>query len=346
MVNKTTVNNEETDMNISEIAKLAGVSVATVSRTINNRGKVSPEVQKRVMEIVEKYHYVPNATGRSLRTSKTGMILVSIPDVFNSFYFDILQGIEKQTSENGYNIIVAPTQGTRTIEDKYISMLTTKQVDGFIALNTCMNATELYALSRNYPLVMACECPTGANVSCVEIDNHAAAYEAVKYLIHAGHSRIGMISSSLTCTSSIQRENGFKDACLDSHIHCHETDIIHNLHNFEGGYKACQILLNSSEPPTAIFCYSDEMAIGAIRYIFECNLTPGKDIDVIGFDDVDISQMYTPSITSVSQPCYDIGITATDLLMEKIKNIDSTIKKVILPHQLILRQTTKIIATK
>ena len=152
-------------MKIAEIAKLAGVSVATVSRTINNRGKVSPEVQQRVMEIVEKYHYVPNATGRSLRTSKTGMILVSIPDVFNSFYFDILQGIEKRTSENGYNIIVAPTQGARIIEDKYISMLTTKQVDGFIALNTCMNAEELYTLSRNFPLVMACECPFGANVS-------------------------------------------------------------------------------------------------------------------------------------------------------------------------------------
>ena len=329
-------------MKIAEIAKLAGVSVATVSRTINNRGKVSPEVQQRVMEIVEKYHYVPNATGRSLRTSKTGMILVSIPDVFNSFYFDILQGIEKRTSENGYNIIVAPTQGARIIEDKYISMLTTKQVDGFIALNTCMNAEELYTLSRNFPLVMACECLFGANVSCVEIDNHAAAYEAVKYLIHVGHSQISMISSSLVCTSSIQREKGFKDACLDFQIGYQDTDIIHHLHNFEGGYEACQMLMNSSKPPTAIFCYSDEMAVGAIRYIFESGLIPGKDIDIIGFDNIDISQMYTPSISSVSQPCYDIGITATDLLMEKIKDLDSTVKKVILPHRLILRQTTKI----
>ena len=100
--------------------------------------------------------------------------------------------------------------------------------------------------------------------------------------------------------------------------------------------------MNSSKPPTAIFCYSDEMAVGAIRYIFESGLIPGKDIDIIGFDNIDISQMYTPSISSVSQPCYDIGITATDLLMEKIKDLDSTVKKVILPHRLILRQTTKI----
>ena len=327
-------------MTISEIAELADVSVATVSRVINHQGKVSEKVSKRVLAIIEQYHYVPNATGRSLRTSRTGMLLVLMPGLSNSFYSNIMTGIEKRAAENGYNIIVAPTQNRREVEDRYLTMLSTHQVDGVIALSTMMNQEEIRTIGKHQPFIVACECPSGAEISCVEVDNRAAAYDATRALIQAGHTRIGMISIACDCNSGRMREAGYRGALQEFLPDLVQPDITRQELSYDGGYAGCLELIQQAHRPTAIFCYGDQLAIGAVRCISEYGLAAGSDIDVIGFDDIDMSRNYLPAISSVAQPCFDIGTTAFDLLQEKINDIKSTPKRVLLPHRLMLRQTT------
>ena len=327
-------------MTISEIAELADVSVATVSRVINHQGKVSEKVSKRVLEIIAQYHYMPNATGRSLRTSRTGMLLVLMPGLSNSFYSNIMTGIEQRAAENGYNIIVAPTRNSRAVEDRYLAMLHTHQVDGVIALATMMNQEEIREIGKQQPFIVACECPSGAEISCVEVDNRTAAYDATKALIQAGHTRIGMISITCECNSKQMREAGYLAALHDYLPDGGQADITCQELSYDGGYAGAQELLQQAQRPTAIFCYGDQLAIGAVRCISGCGLAAGSDIDVIGFDDIDMSRNYLPAISSVAQPCFDIGTTAFDLLQEKINDIKSTPKRVLLPHRLMLRQTT------
>ncbi|MCH4193512.1 MAG: LacI family transcriptional regulator [Butyrivibrio sp.] len=328
-------------MTITEIAELAGVSVATVSRAINHQGKVSEEVSRRVLDIVEKYHYVPNATGRSLRTCRTGMLLILLPGLSNSFYSNIVRGIEQRASENGYNIIAAPTQNKRSIEDKYLNMLHTHQVDGVIALSTTLDREEIRETGMKLPLVIACECPSGAEISSVQVDNQAAAYDAAEALIRMGHRRIGMISSVCTCNSRLLRENGYTMA-LDAHGISHAEELMVRAEDlgYDSGFQACRQLMEMQDRPTALFCYCDQLAIGALRYLDQMGLAAGHDVDVIGFDDIDIAGSYLPALSSVAQPCFDMGTTSFDLLLEKINQISSTPKKVILPHRLVLRDTT------
>ena len=328
-------------MTIKEIARLAGVSVATVSRTINHQGKASPEVQKRIWEIMKKNNYMPNATGRSLRTTHTGMVLVLLPSLSSSFYSRIVDAIRQAAGQQGYNLIVAASQMDRQIEDRYLNMVRTHQVDGIIALATTLSGEEIQDFSRQYPLVIACECPAGTRVSCVEIDNCKAAFDAVSGLIRGGHRRIALVNFGLPCNSSVLRENGFRKAQLDAGIPPEEDLILRGGIDVPDGVLACEKLLALPQPPTAAFCYSDGLAVGMIHALDDHGLRAGKDMEIIGFDDTDLAAVYLPGITSVSQPAGDIGRTAFTLLYEKMGDLNSTPKKVTLPHRIVYRQTAR-----
>ena len=326
-------------MTISDIAKLAGVSVATVSRVLNHKGKVSANVEKKVLQIVKENNYVPNIKGRSLRTSHTMMLLVMIPNISNSFYSKIVSGLEYSASKYGYNIIVAPTRNNPATESKYFQMLTSQQVDGIISFSTCLSSEDINLLASKYPFVIACECPPDINLSTVSIDNYRAAYEAVSALIEKGHKKIGMLTGTQYHASALLREKGYQKALQNYHIPYDEALMVSCQYNYESGILGTERLLALPEPPTAIFCVCDDMAAGAIRCLHKKGLTAGKDIDIIGFDNTTLAEVYTPSISSVSQPCFDIGTTAVDLLMEKVRDITKKKKKVILPHDLIVRET-------
>lgn len=328
-------------MTIKEIAKLAGVSVATVSRTINHQGKASPEVQKRIWDIMKKYDYVPNATGRSLRTTHTGMVLVLLPTLSSSFYSHIVDAINYAAGQQGYNIIVAANQMDRKIEDRYLNMMRMHQVDGIIALATTLSGEEIQDFSQQYPLVIACECPADTRVSCVEIDNYKAAYDAAASLIRGGHQRIAMVNCEIPINSSVLREKGFRQALLDAGITPEDELILHSMFGVPDGMSACEMLLAQPQPPTAVFCYSDGLVVGMIHTLEDHGLQAGKDMEIIGFDDTDVAGIYLPGITSVSQPAVDIGLTAFGLLHEKMSDLNSTPKKVILPHSIVYRETAK-----
>lgn len=327
-------------MTIKKIAIMAGVSVATVSRVINNDPRVLKETKDRVMKVIEETGYVPNEVGRNLSKSKSNMILVVVPTILNPFYSKILKGIEEQASEYGYGVLTAVTHLNSTIEKKYLDMLKSKQVDGAITLYSTFGKKTMDELAKNYPIVEACEHIRGSNVSYTMIDNESAAYEAVSNFIERGHKRIGMISGSYYKCSERARQDGYRNALIDAGLEYDENYIQIADYTYETGAEACGILMNMENPPTAILTVSDSVAIGAINKIYELKLSV-DDVEVMGFDNTSITRMYMPTISSIAQPRYEIGVVAVDLLKEKIENLDSINKSVILPHAILYRDSAK-----
>ena len=327
-------------MNIKDIAQKCNLSVATISRVINNDPKVADSTRKKVLTIIDKYKFVPNITGRSLRTQKSNKILVLLPTMSNQFYAEIIQGIEETAEEKGYAILVAVTNLQEHQEIKYLHMLRMKHVDGCISLFNTLDAEAISSLAKNYPFVQCCEPTKDADVSSVEINNRQAVYDVVKQFINRGHKTIGMISGDYYKSSELGRETGYKDALSDFGIKFDKNLIVKNFYRYEDGTVGAKKLMQNNPKPTAIVCASDSLALGATSYFKSQGLIVGKDICVMGFDNTSITMYTSPTISSINQPRYDLGKESFKLLYEKLQDINSTNKKIILPYQIIHREST------
>lgn len=328
-------------MNIKEVATLAETSVATVSRVLNGDTHVSESTRQRVEEIIEVTGYKPNLIGRNLRTLRSGKILVMMPTTSNPYYSRVLQGIEHRASLSGYDTLFVVTHRVPENERRYLDLVLTKQVDGIIVMASTLEGPEMNEIAGKYPFVQCGAYTIGDNISYACIDNVRAAYEAVSYLIKTGNTHIGFINGPYSRTYETEREIGYKQALAESNIPFQEEYICHSEYSYLDAYESCAELMNLPEPPTAIFTSSDQMAAGVIKYLMTHQLVPGRDVDVIGFDNTFISDMFYPSITSVSQPGYELGKVAFDLLLEKINDIESISKGIVLNYKLELRDSTK-----
>ncbi len=328
-------------MTIKDIARLAETSVATVSRVLNNDSKVAPSTRAKVLQVVEENNYIPNITSRTMRTKKSNKVLVIIPTIVNSFYSKILQGIEARAEETGYDVLISITNLEETKEKKYLDMLKTKQVDGCISLFSLLPAKEIDELASNYPFVQACEPTVGAHVSNVSVDNRQAMYDVTSEFIEQGHKRIAMISGDYYKYSELNRERGYKDALYDHNMSFDESLLIKKYYRYRDGGDALKELMGLDNPPTAVICVSDSLAIGAVNQLLSMGKKPGKDISIIGFDNTSITSNFVPSISTIAQPRFDLGTNAFDLLLEKLNENDGSSKKVILPYQIIHRESTK-----
>jgi LacI family repressor for deo operon, udp, cdd, tsx, nupC, and nupG len=328
-------------MKIKDVAKLAGVSVATISRVLNDDPKVKEETREQVKEVIRRTGYTPNIIGRDLRTARSNRILVIMPTASHTFYSVILEGIEKRAEEFGYTILLGVTNFDEQVERKYIKMLLTKQVDGAVSLLSMLPMTELNNIAAQRPLVQCGAYTLDADVSYVGIDNKKAAYEAVSFLISKGHKRIAMVSRKLNVSFVILRDAGYRDALSDAGIGYRPEYVIKRITNeYYEGTSAGEELFSLKEPPTAIFT-SDSYAVGLIKYLTTIGVKVGTDVDVIGFDNWTISEYTIPSLSTVSQPRREFGRIATDLLKKKIEDIHCENEKIYLPYELILRESVK-----
>ncbi|OON92866.1 MAG: hypothetical protein ATN32_09305 [Candidatus Epulonipiscium fishelsonii] len=339
---------------IKDVAKHAGVSIATVSRVLNQSEKVRTETVNKVLYAIKELGYTPSALGRQLRTSCTKNILVIVPSISNGFYSAIIEGIKSKATKDGYNIVVGITNDDDIIEQEYIQFLDTKVVDGLIFLSPRRNRKYLKNYLDFYPIVQCNEYGLENAITTIAINNFKAAYDATKYLIDIGNKSIAFVGGEGDYTSVIQRKQGFEKALEEANLEVPKEYFQKTLFNFEGGKLACKYLLELTPAPTAIFAAADIIAIGAIKQIQNIGKQVGKDIDVIGFDDTLIAKIYSPSVTTVSQPRYEIGVIACEMLLLKINNINianessaSTSKKtlgyqdIIVPHKLEIRESTK-----
>lgn len=325
---------------IKDVAQRAGVSVATVSRVMNGSNKVSESTKLRVLEVIEELSYRPNLLGRNLRKAETRKLLIMLPSISNQFYSKIVRGMEARALLDRFNIMVCITNSNPETERSYISLLTTRLADGIIFLSNEMDDDAISQIAAAYPIVQCCEC-TGAKTSKVSIDNRQAAYDAVSHLISLGHRRIAMVSTEKKHPSTVDREAGFRQAMEEHCLAVEDRLLQYGTYSFQTGIRACDALLALDSPPSAVFTIADSIAVGMVKQLLTKGLRPGPDMAVYGFDDTSIASLYTPSITTVAQPRYELGYTAMDLLLHKIKEIDSPNQTVVLPHKLVLRESTR-----
>lgn len=325
---------------ISDVAKAAGVSVATVSRVINGIANVSPETTAKVTKAIQELDYRPNLLGRNFRRTKSERILVLLPNISNPFYSEIVKGIEDVANRNGYNIMLCNTDSDIKREKKYIKMLKTRLADGAILMASEISCEELTELAKEVSMVQCCEYKEGIPVSHVSIDNEKAAYKATKHLISLGHRKIAFIGANNQFLSSNLREKGYLRALSDEGIEPNPDYLCYGDYSYKSGLRNMKKLLNLQERPTAVFCVSDVMAIGAIRLAMEENLKIPEDLAVCGFDNIHFSWMFTPSVTTIAQPMYDLGCTAMDALIRIIEGKSSEVIHYFLEYELILREST------
>lgn len=324
---------------IQEVAKQAGVSVATVSRVLNNSGAVSVNTRNKVQSVIDELNYQPNLLGRNLRRSETRMILVLLQNIANPFYSKVVKGMEDTAHENGYNVLICNTNTNIDLENVYLDFLRNKLVDGVIFACTAMGTKEFNKLAKQYPVVLCNEYAKDIKAPIVTIDNEVAGYDATSHLIKLGHRKIAMITVN-NIGSSYDRMNGYKRALKDASLDIDEEYIVYQNFSYKGGIRGIKELFELKEPPTAVFCISDLVAVGAIKELKRQGFKVPEDVAVVGFDNNSIAPMYEPSITTIAQPRYDIGKITMEIMLERIKGNVNSSHIVKLEHELIVREST------
>jgi len=328
---------------IYEVAKRAGVSTATVSRVLSRPDVVTPATRRRVMKAVERLGYTPNASAKHLRTLRTGKLLVTVPDIANPFFSLILQGIEDAAQREGYAVLLGDTQHDEKREEQYAAMLKRKEADGLIFLGHRLPkeaAALIDAMEPNCaPVVNGCEFSPRLGIPSVHIDNAKAAAEAMDHLYALGHRRIGIVTGPLVSPLSRDRLQG-ATACARKKRAERDFVVMNGDFSIESGAVAAARLLGRAEPPTAIFCFNDEMAIGAYQTARRLGLRIPNDLSVVGFDDIRYARYMDPPLTTVAQPMREIGEGTVRLLMRILGDPTVAPEPVTLPHILTIRSST------
>lgn len=336
-------------MNIKELAKEIGVSSATVSRVINNSGYVSEETRKKVMLAVKKYDYVPNAIARSLSTKDSRSIGVIIADIENEFFSSMISGISQVADENGYNIHLMNTNEDKKKEHYFLETVKMQQLAGVIITpvseNDSVTQKKLLKMQASgVPVILVDRDIMGSSFDGVFVDNLAGAYHGVKALVHAGHARIAIITGPGTSKPGRERLKGYLNALVDAGLEVKPEYIISGDFKTEKAYQCTRHLLELQEPPTAIFASNNMTTIGCLKYFTEHKLKPGRDISLMGFDDIEILKLIEYKVSVVARDAKQQGIEAMNLMLGKLQNKELQKEQIRLdiPYQVILRGTEKI----
>lgn len=327
---------------IADVARAAGVSTATVSRTLSNPEAVSERRRRVVLQAVEALGYAPNYAAKSLRTTRSQRIILTVPDISNPFFSAVIRGAEETAQAAGYSILIGDTRHDSGREEYYAKMLSRREADGMIFLGHRLAPTAASIVARlgsEAPIVNGCEYEPDLNVSSVHIANAVAAAEAMQHLYDLGHRRIGVITGPLLSPLSRDRLGGVQGAAAGRGLW---QDILVRTGDFsvDSGEALAKALLNEDRPPTAIFCFSDEMAIGAVVALRERGLDCPGDVSVIGFDDIRLARAYQPALTTISQPKEQIGRKTVEILLAILAGEADGGASITLPHELIVRAST------
>ncbi len=339
------------DIGIKQLAKILGISTASVSRALNNPERVSDAMRKRVQDAAKQTGYRPNKMGASLRTAKTKNIIVIIPDISDTFNSGVIRSIERTASDRGYSVLFGDTQGIRESEIGYGDMVRTRQADGIICFSHNLPFSDADLDSDNFkmpPIVNSCEQLqslqlAGRSIPLVTIDNVAAGREIAKHLLDLGHREIAVITGDIDSPSTQQRLLGYKLALKEAGLEFNPALVFEGEYTLEAGSSTTLEILSEPQRPSAILCMCDETALGCLYTLKENNISVPSDISVVGFDDIKFARYFSPALTTVAQPVDDIGRQCVEILLDVIDGKSVAQKTVILPHKLVIRDSTQAI---
>ncbi|MCJ8340845.1 MAG: LacI family transcriptional regulator [Pseudomonadales bacterium] len=326
---------------VKDIAKLAGVSTATVSRALANPKKVTDATKLKVQSAADQLGYAPNAIARSLRTQESKTIVVILPDIGNHFFTDIIKGIEQIAHKNAYKVLIGDAGNDVDRATKYLELVYSKQADGVLSLTADIPIANLLDASGKpkFPLVMACEYYPQSAIPSVHIDNEYSARIVLESLVQMGHYKIACITGDRRNSISIARMKGFKDSMKKWRLQIPDQYIAEGDYSLLSGYELAAGLLSLEDRPSAIFCHNDEMAIGVLKRAREMDIKVPEQLSVVGFDNIPFCEYSTPELSTVHQPKQLIGETAMKLLLNILSGKKPN-PEITLPTQLIVRGTT------
>lgn len=327
---------------IKDVAAKADVSVATVSRVLNGLPGFSIETEKRVQKAIVTLGYQYNAVARNLKMKKTNTIAVLIPQVETTFYVKILNGIEDAANDDNYSVMVCHVgiSGSRTRE--YIKILTERQVDGIIgcSLPPDEEIDKLMAGS-GIPCVLVSTLSTRYSIPYIRVDDCKAAYAATSYLIEKGHKKIAMLAGSQDDVLAGElRLKGYKEALSDHRLSVDEDLIEYTRFSYESGLQAARKLMKSHCSFTGIVACCDEVAVAAVMAAYESGLSVPDDFSIIGYDNTRTAEMSIPPLTTVSQPLYEMGKMAFQMLTKAPEN-GAPLKSEIMPFKIVERKSVR-----
>jgi LacI family transcriptional regulator, repressor for deo operon, udp, cdd, tsx, nupC, and nupG len=328
---------------IQDVARLAGVSTATVSRALASPERVSLEMRTRVLEAIAKIGYVPNPAARTLRSQKSRMVLVVLPTLDNIFFSKILRGIEETLFAAGYGMIIGDLDGSPEKEARFAAFAAAGQVDGALLLNGHLFGLDHKGVEpeqrTRVPLVAVCEAIPGTEIPQVEVGNRAAARNMTLYLASLGHRRIAYLCGPADNVLEHERFRGYREGLREAGLAFDRNLVWPGDYTLEAGLRAGHRIIGRRRRPTAVFSSNDEMAIGLIRALVSAGIRVPQDISVAGFDDIEFAAMVDPALTTVHQPRREHGRTGAEILIRLLTG-ETVPGQIRLPTEIRVRGST------
>jgi LacI family transcriptional regulator len=332
---------------IKEVAKLAGVSVGTVSNVITGAVSVGSRRRERVLKAIRELEYQPNHVARSLKLQRTKMLGMIISDITNPFFSQMVRGAEEAALKRNYLLLTFNTDDRVEHEKQVLSVLRSRRVDGILLVvapsqNTPSHIIE--TLKAGTPVVCLDRLPPGIEVDSVTVDNVCAARDCVRHLIARGHQKIGIITGSLALQTARQRLQGFEEAMREAGLEVDRSCVRQGDFRSDSGYQMGREILQERNRPTALFISNNMMAYGVLRAMDDLGLQCPGDLAIATFDDPAITQVFRPRLTAVSQPAYSFGYTGAELLIQRIESEKSGESPIAirLPTELHIRESSAV----
>ena len=328
--------------NMKDIAKLAGVSLGTVSHVLNETARVREPMRKRVLDAVQAAGYQPSQLARGLRRDKTNVIGMIIPDITNPFFPAVVRGAEDVAFSNSYRLILCNTDNDHSKEMEHLNELRTFLPAGLIVIPS--NFSDLTTQAESYRragtgVVCIDRLPKNWSGDTVTADNEAGAYNATRHLLQMQHSQIATITGPLHLTNARERLDGFKRAMKEAGLKVAPEYIQETTFDKHGGLSKTMIMLRLIPRPTAILAGNDMIALGCLLALRQAGLRCPQDVSIMGFDDLDLAETTNPALSSVSQSGYQLGTTAAKLLLDRIQGDIGPPKHIVLETSLKLRDS-------
>lgn len=333
---------------IYDVAREAQVSIATVSKVINDSGRISDKTKQRVIQIMEKMKYQPSVVASALTGKQTFTIGLFIPDLANPFFAEIARYVEDRAQEHGFSVVMCSTDHNTEKESKYIDLLRQKRVDGFILASGFKNDEILKELIvEKFPVVMVAQDFPTRTMDSVSTDDFFGGYIVGRHLIELGHKSIGVLAENWKSGtvemrwSSIERLRGVRQALMEEQIPFNEEHLIICDSTVEAGKEYSAKFFEGSNCPTAIFALNDVLAIGLVQAAREHKKKIPEDLSIVGFDNTLLSTIVEPPLTTVAHPMAEMARKAMELLLDRMQDKDRMSSRIILPPELIKRDSAK-----
>ena len=328
---------------IHDVAKRAGVAPITVSRVINHSGYFSQAARARVEAAIAELEYVPNRLASSLRSKRTNTLALVITDITNPFFTTLARGVEDTASDAGYTVVFCNTDESDAEERKYLQVLLQQQVDGILLVPARSASTSVDVIHKQGTPVVVLDrrMPPGTEVDVVRCENEDGAYRLIRLLIELGHRHIAILSGPMGVSTAEDRLAGYQRALAEAGLPPDPNLIIYGAFNQPSGYDMVPRLLSSTPRPTALFAANNMISIGALKSLQDVGLRVPDDLAMVCFDDLPPNLLTFPFFTVVSQPAYEMGRIATQLLLaRRAGQAPAACQEIILPVELIVRQSS------